>query len=280
MSLRLRKDKRPARNVHITPKTPRAPKQRRRFPLPSLEKLKGTSLIALIGAVGAGLLAGLALGSLHLYRYAVSSPFFAVKNVDISGNVRLSRDAVLDLTGIQIGDNSLAVSIAGMERAVSRSPWVEEVAVKRILPDRFNIRVRERTPWFWVRHDGLLYYSDEQGRPIAPVESAGFVSLPSLEVANGAEDLVPRLKRFVADLKGNSLPVEYGAVSWIRLSPGKGVELYLENRGIHLSVAPDDWHANLNHIGVVLSDLARRNELPLVQEVRAADGNVWVVRKM
>lgn len=279
MSLRLRKERRPARNTHVAPKAQRAPK-RNLFRLPSLERLKGTTFIALAGAVGAGLLVGLALGSLHLYRYAVNSPFFAVKNVNVSGNVRLKLDTVLELTGVRPGDNSLAVSIAGMEQAISKNPWIEEAAVKRVLPDRFDIRLRERSPWFWVRHEGILHYSDERGRPIAPVESSNFVSLPSLEVAQGAEDLLPQLQRCVTELQNNALPVDYGAVSWIRLSPGKGMEFYLENRDMHLSVAPDDWSANLNRIGVVLGDLARRNELPLVREIRAADGNVWVVRKI
>jgi cell division protein FtsQ len=229
--------------------------------------------------VGAGLLVGLTLGSLHLYRYATSSPFFATRTVNIAGNVRLQRDAVLGMTGVQLGDNSLAVSIAGMEKSISKSPWVEEVSVKRVLPDRFDIRLRERNPWFWVRHEGLLYYADEQGRPIAPVESANFMSLPALEIQTGAEELVPNMEKYVAGLKGNAIPVDYAAISWIRLSPGRGVEVYVESRDIHLSIAPDDWGANLNRLGVVMGDLARRNELPLVREVRAADGNVWVIRK-
>jgi len=233
----------------------------------------------LLAFVGAGLLAGLALGSLHLYRYATSNPFFATKTVNITGNVRLQRDAVLELTGIHPGDNSLAVSIAGMEKAISRSPWVEEVSVKRVLPDRFDIRLRERGPWFWVRHEGLLYYADELGRQIAPVESANFVSLPALEIQAGAEELLPNMKKYVAGLKGNALPVDYAAISWIRLSPGKGVEVYVESRNMHLSIAPGDWNGNLHRLGVVLGDLARRNELSLVREVRAADGNVWVIRK-
>jgi cell division protein FtsQ len=276
--LKLRKNKRPARNTHVTPKTQHAPK-RKSVSLPSLERFKGTSVMVLLAAVGAGLLVGLALGSLHLYRYATNSPFFATKTVNVTGNVRLQRDAVLDLTGIHLGDNSLAVSIAGMEKSISRSPWIEEVSVKRVLPDRFDIRLRERAPWFLVRHEGLLYYADELGRPIAPVESANFVSLPALEIQNGTEELLPNMKKYVAGLKGNAIPVDYATISWIRLSPGKGVELYVESRDIHLSIAPGDWNANLSRLGVVLGDLARRNELSLVREVRAADGNVWVIRK-
>jgi cell division protein FtsQ len=278
--LKLKKDKRPARNTHTrtAPKTQSAAPKRESV-LPSLGFLKGTSVIVLLAAVGAGLLVGLALGSLHLYRYATSSPFFAAKTVNITGNVRLQREAVLDLTGVRPGDNSLAVSIAGMEKSISRSPWIEEVSVKRVLPDRFDIRLRERSPWFWVRHEGVLYYADELGRPIAPVESANFMSLPTLEIRAGAEALLPNMKTYVAGLKGNALPVDYAAVSWIRLSPGRGVEVYVETRDMHLSIAPDDWNANLHRLGVVLGDLARRNELSQVYEVRAADGNVWVIRK-
>jgi cell division protein FtsQ len=278
--LKLKKGKRPARNTHthIAPKTQHAAPKRKGF-LPSLDFLQGTSVIVLLAAVGAGLLVGLALGSLHLYRYATNSPFFATKTVNITGNMRLQRDAVLDLTGVRPGDNSLAVSIAGMEKSISKSPWIEEVSVKRVLPDRFDILLRERNPWFWVRHEGVLYYADELGRLIAPVESANFMSLPTLEVRAGVEELLPDMKKYVAGLKGNILPVDYAAVSWIRLSPGKGVEVYVEARDMHLSIAPDDWAANLNRLGVVLGDLARRNELSLLREVRAADGSVWVIRK-
>ena len=273
-----RQAKRPARNAHTHSalKTPLAPKRQEGFPLAFV---KGTSVMVLLAAVGAGLLVGLALGSLHLYRYAVSSSVFVTKTVNVAGNVRLQREEVLSLAGVQPGDNCLAVSIAGMERSISQSPWVEEVSVKRVLPDRFDIRLRERSPWFWVRHEGLLYYADEHGKPIAPVESANFISLPALDVQSGAEKLVSNMKIYVAGLKGNALPVDYAAISWIRLSPGRGVEVYVENRDIHLSIAPDDWNANLHRLGVVLGDLARRNELALVREVRAADGNVWVIRK-
>ena len=277
MFLKLRKDRRPARNTHLAPTTQRTPK--RKGLLPSLERVKGTSVMVLLALAGGGLLAGLALGSLHLYRYATSNPVFATKTVNITGNVRLQRDEVLELTGVHPGDNSLAISIAGMERSISRSPWIEEVSVKRVLPDRFDIRLRERSPWFWIQHGDLLYYADELGRPIAPVESAHFVSLPALEIQAGAEDLLPNMKKYVAGLQGNAIPMDYAAISWIRLSPGKGVEVYVESRDIHLSIAPDDWNGNLHRLGVVFGDLARRNELPLVREVRAADGSVWVIRK-
>lgn len=253
-------------------------KWRIKFSLPGLGGLKSLLGLLLCFVVGAGLLLGLAVGSLQLYRYATTSPFFATKQVDVAGNVRLSREMVLDLAGVHVGDNSLAVSIAKVERALLGTPWVQDVSVKRLLPDRFIIRVHERMPSFWVRKDGVLYYADAKATIIAPVETKNFMSLPTLQVEAGAEDGLGDLEKYLRDLKSGSFPVEFGAVSGITLSPGKGLELYLEDREMRLSLATDDWEGNLERLSITLGDLARRNELGVVREVRAADGNVWVIR--
>ena len=247
--------------------------------LPSLGMLKTAFGLTLCLAVGAALLLGLGVGSLYLYRFATTSPFFATKQVDVMGNVRLSREMVQDLAGVHPGDNSLAVSIAKVERALLNTPWVEDVSVKRLLPDRFMIRVHERMPSFWVRKDGVLYYADAKATIIAPVETSNFMSLPTLVVEAGAEESLAELEGYLKDLKSGNFPVEFGAVSGLSLSPGKGIELNLDDREMRLSLATDDWQGNLERLGITLGDLARRNELGSVREVRAADGNVWVIKR-
>ncbi len=278
MALKLNKGKRSARNTYSSTGKSSVPRLRSlRFVLPAARNFKGVLGIIVCAVVGAALLLALCVGTLRLYRFATTSPFFATKHVDVTGNVRMPRDMVLELAGLAIGENSLAVSIAKVERSLLSSPWVEEVSVKRLLPDRFVIKLRERTPSFWIRKDGVLYYADTQGAIIAPVESAHFLSLPTLEVEPGTEDVLHRLGEFIKDLQDGQLPVEFGAVSGINISPGRGVELYLEDRDMRLSVATDDWRGNLDRLGITLGDLARRNELGIVREVRAADGNVWVI---
>jgi cell division protein FtsQ len=63
----------------------------------------------------------------------------------------------------------------------------------------------------------------------------------------------------------------------VTVSLGKGIEMYLEDRDMRLSVATDDWEGNLRRLGVTLGDLAERQELKNVREVRAVSGEVWVV---
>lgn len=244
---------------------------------PAAGTVKGLMEGFLCAALGCLLLAGLAAGTLRLHRYAAASPFFAVKHVDVAGNVRISKEMVMDLAGVHVGDNSLAVSISEVERSLLATPWVQEVSVKRLLPDRFSIRIRERMPSFWVRKDGVLYYADARGVVIAPVETDNFLSLPTLVVEPGSEEILERLEGYLNDLRSGRFPVEYGAISSLSVSPGKGVEIYLEDREMRFSIAADDWSGNLERLGVALGDLIRRNALASAREIRAADGNVWVI---
>lgn len=285
MSLKLAstgKNKKRSRNAYTpSPKDSRGAKKGKWFKQwrwPSLSRLGGIGSIFVCTLVGGVLLFGLALGMLNLYRYITTSHFFDTKYVDVMGNVRLSREDLLRMAGVELGQNSLALSIAKIERSLLNSPWVEEVSVKRLLPDRFIIKVKERVPSFWVRKDGVLNYANTEGTIIAPVETSNFLSLPTLEVEGGTEEVLPHLGEYVKDLQMGRLPVEFGAVSAINITAGRGVELFLEDRNMRLSLATDDWKGNLERLGITLSDLARRNELGSVREIRAADGNVWVIK--
>ncbi len=244
---------------------------------PHFGGLKTAAAVLCLLAAACAVLAGVCALSLWLYRVATTSEFFATRHIDVTGNVRLSREMVLQFGGVKEGGNCLAVSIADVERRLLETPWVEEVSVKRLLPDRFVIRLKERMPSFWVRQDGVLYYANEGGGPIAPVESENFLSLPTLQIEEGAEDARPYLARLLRDMQRGALPVEAGAIAAVNLSPGRGVEIYLEDREMRLSIATDDWDGNLARLGIALGDLARRHELKNVREVRALNGDVRVI---
>ncbi|MBD5607984.1 MAG: FtsQ-type POTRA domain-containing protein, partial [Desulfovibrio sp.] len=112
--------------------------------LAAIATLCGLALsVAIIGAA-----------ALWLYGKAVTSDFFTTRHIDVAGNVRLSREMVLQYGGLSEGDNSLAISIGDVERNLRETPWVEQATVKRLLPDRFVIKLKERMPSFWVRKDG------------------------------------------------------------------------------------------------------------------------------
>ena len=88
----------------------------------------------------------------------------------------------------------------------------------------------------------------------SPRWRAATSSLPTLTVEAGAEDDVAYLPRFMKDLHAGSLPVEAGAIASVMVSPARGIEIYLEDREMRLSIATDDWTGNLARIGLTLGD--------------------------
>lgn len=227
--------------------------------------------IAVLGFVSIGLLYG--------YRYITNSEYFRVKTLEVAGNYRLSSREVLDIAGLHGGMNALLASIDEMERNLAKNPWVKSVSVKRELPDGFTITLTEREPRFWVRRDGALFYADATGNVIVAVSPGKFASLPTLEVENGAEDMTARLPELLHSLAGTKLGVDLAAVSRVRLSPGRGVEVFLENSRLTLSIGHEEWKENLSRLAATLADVARRGEMKDIREVRVHGAGVWVIKK-
>ncbi|CAK7073879.1 MAG: Cell division protein FtsQ [Desulfovibrio sp.] len=227
--------------------------------------------LVVLGAISVGLLYG--------YRYLTNSAYFSVKSLDVAGNFRLPSREVLDNAGLYEGQNALLVSIDTVERKIADNPWIEKVSVKRVLPDGFRIRIVEKEPKFWVRHQGTLYYADAVGVPIVAVSPGKFASFPTLEVEPGAEDLKARLPELMASLTKSRLAIDVAAISLVRLSPGRGVEVFLENSRLVLCIGQEEWAGNLGRLAATLADLVRRGEMKEIREVRAHGAGVWVIKK-
>lgn len=228
--------------------------------------LLGLSLVVvLVAAVSLGLLMG--------FRWLTVSPFFALSEIEVTGNVRLTAEEVVSLAGVDLGANTLELRIADVERRVAADPWARSVAVRRVLPGGLAIRVEERAPVYWVRTGSGLSYAEADGSVIAPVSADRFTACPLLDAAP-AEDL-SGLGGRLAGLDGAGLPVRAAQAAWIKVRHG-GLELYFEDRALSLLVSDEGWDGNMRRLSLVWEDLARRGEASRVREIRVLGGKVWV----
>ena len=263
-----------ARNSRREPKKVK-PKRERHFSVP----WRGIGRCLATGAAMSGLLlflVGVSVGLMYGYRLLTTSAYFSLTTVEIQGNSRLGSREILESVDLEEGANILALSIDAIEETLSLNPWVEEVSVKRVLPGTLVIGVKEKVPAFWLLHEGKLHYADALGRIIAPVEPGKFASLPMLEVEPGAEDATAALPDLLKSLKESHLPLNLASVSWVRLSAARGVEVYVDDRRLKISIGLEEWLPNLNRLGKTLADLGRRGEMPDIREIRAQGANVWV----
>ena len=59
-----------------------------------------------------------------------------------------------------LGLNCLNMNVGEVKNRLDRNPWIESVTVRRELPDRLLIDVREKVPAFWMRQGDGLYFAD------------------------------------------------------------------------------------------------------------------------
>lgn len=70
--------------------------------------------------------------------------FFQVEAITVSGNVRYTQQEIISATGIQTGDNLFHMNKFDLERQVEQAlPYIEEVSIRRRLPNAIQITVTE-----------------------------------------------------------------------------------------------------------------------------------------
>lgn len=93
----------------------------------------------------------------------LGAPALEVSRIVVRGNARLSTGEVLALVDGLRGANILTVDLDHWQTRVLASPWVEEVHMRRELPARVEIEIRERRPVGIGRLSGTLYLVDAKG---------------------------------------------------------------------------------------------------------------------
>jgi hypothetical protein len=83
---------------------------------------------------------------------------------------------ILEISGVREGDNIFRVDLHKAKLALDQVPQIERVEIRRILPDRVDIRVSERQPVAWVAASASVRLG--VGTDSFLVDSRGYVMRP------------------------------------------------------------------------------------------------------
>ena len=98
--------------------------------------------------------------------FVMTSEVLTVTQITVAGSTNLSRDEVLSrLDGLR-GRNMLLVSLEEWREKVLASPWVEDAAMRRVLPGTIDVVIVERQPMGIGRIGSALYLLDQHGEII------------------------------------------------------------------------------------------------------------------
>lgn len=204
------------------------------------------------------------------YDYVMETGYFHVREVLVEGNDRLSNAEVLEAAGIRPGTHVLATDLGRMAARLRAHPWVSWAHVRRELPARLLVEIREERPVALLA-DGPLYLVNAAGELFAPLEPETDSKLPIItglsaqvvvgvgpagEVARGdlrAAVNVARLYRTMG--LGGRWPL-----SEVRVIPGRGLGLVLSGSGTMARLGRGPYRPKLYRLEWVLEHLRQQGK--------------------
>lgn len=179
------------------------------------------------GRIGAGLMVLIFLGAgaaglvmarnalMHDPRFLISS----ASSIEFAGNVHATREQLLDVFGDDVERNIFYVPLAERRAELERLPWVAHATVMRLLPNRLQVSIVERTPVAFVRQGSHIGLVDANGVLLdMPPGGQGdaHYSFPVVTGILASDPLSTRaarmklFERFTADLDGGGEKISQG----------------------------------------------------------------------
>lgn len=117
------------------------------------------------------LIAGIAFMSLSGYQTATASPFFSLKNVDVRGTDRTTKDDIVRVVSSSVERSGVwNADLADVKLKLEKFPFVKSASVSRALPTGIRVNIVERVPAAIVKLSSGNYLVDAEGVPIVPVK--------------------------------------------------------------------------------------------------------------
>jgi len=156
-----------------------------------------------------------------------------VRAVQIEGEFRyLDRGALQAFLAPMAEDGFFGLRVAEIQSQLQARPWIEQVSVRRVWPDRMQIRIREQQPVARWDAKGLL---NPRGELFTPQPEVAIEGLPQLSGPDGHEQ---RVLAMYAKLRRVLRPLRLG-VAQLQLDARRAWHVRLDN-GLEMELGRHD----------------------------------------
>ena len=253
-----------------------------------LQRFSGTGIGILCLSVL--VLSGIWLG----YKGLDRSDIFRLTTVSVLGNQMTGQAQILDLASIEQGIGLLSFDVALAEERISRHPWIDRVAIKRIWPSTLKIQVFEHQPLAMLNTEnekgGNLYYVDRKRKVFARVENEHDLDFPIITGVNlegevlgttlAEQGLMGQAFHFLRlAARGNPI-VPLQTISEVHLSRDQGLIVYLVDRPFPIYMGHGNIKTGYYHLVKLLERLYRKKKIPEIKEIRMGyqEGRILVAK--
>jgi cell division protein FtsQ len=200
-------------------------------------------------------------------RAAHTHPYFAVREIAVRHRGQLDESALRQLTGVVVGMNIWDVDTDDATTRLYTDGWVRSASVRRELPNRIVVQVREHRPVAVLAvgdESPGLYYLAMNGRIFAPVAAGDGRDLPLItglvraDLA-GTDAFGPRgVRRALVLLRHADRYKTLGIASEVHVDRARGLTLMPTRPALPIEIGWGQYDEKLARLAEVMPSWAGR----------------------
>ena len=132
--------------------------------------------------------------------FALVSPIFNIKEIQVSNNNQIATETIISLSQLQLGQNLFRFNKNKIEKEIKTNPYIESVTIKRKIPSKIEISVKERNRNYNVEFLNGYAYINNQGYILEISDQK--LDLPTIQgISTDAEQIVEGNRLNTEDLE-------------------------------------------------------------------------------
>ncbi|MBC8590709.1 cell division protein FtsQ/DivIB [Wansuia hejianensis] len=197
--------------------------------------------------------------------FMFNSQLFNIKNIEVKGNNILSKDEIINISGISKGENIFKMKRSTTIERINSLPYIKEAYIKRKIPNTILIDIIERQEKMLIKNISMFLTVDQDGYILNQVESE-VENLPII-IGLDVDKVVPgdnvfagiEYKNLIDFIdEGNNIGL-LDQIKEIDLSIAKDINILLNN-GIHIAFGTlDDVEYRLRLLNEILKDIEKKD---------------------
>ncbi len=195
-------------------------------------------------------------GAAYLFDTAFRSAF-VVRTIVFSGNTRLSDEELKTASGLKAGENILTLSGRRLAAKMAESRWIRAVSIRKDLPDRIIVRIKEAKPFALLDMKGRLFLVDDNGTMLEELKES---AVPFLPVITGdpfrEKDVFSEAIRLARAIRETGILARKDHVEIIAHSLD---ELSANLDGVLVKVGTGDYEEKLDRLIQVENEIRKRH---------------------
>lgn len=95
--------------------------------------------------------------------FAMVSPIFNIQEIQVTDNNIVSSETITSLSELKLGNNLFRFSKNDVKNKIKQNPYIDNVEIKRQIPSKIVITVKERVPEYSLEYMGQYAMINNQG---------------------------------------------------------------------------------------------------------------------